>query len=197
MPAPDPAERRKAIVDAAAELFAAQGVSRTTVRQIADASGMVAGSLYHYYPSKHLIVQEIIRGNLDDLLAGYQRVLHEHAEPRARLRALILVSLETALAHPHASEVYQNEHTTLVQQEGFEFLRTAATDIQKIWVSAFEEGVAAGHLRSDIPAPIFYRLIRDAVWLSVRWIQTDSRFSAEWLADECSSVFLDGILTES
>lgn len=36
-------ERRRELLDTAAEVFAAQGYNATTVRKIADAAGMLAG----------------------------------------------------------------------------------------------------------------------------------------------------------
>lgn len=192
---PEIDERRKSILDAAAALFARKGVASTTIREIADAAGLVSGSLYHYYPSKDLIVQEIIRGNLTDLMDGYRSVQKAAGEPRIQLRALIKVSLDTAQAHPHASEVYQSEQAALVEREGFEYLRSATQDIQNVWLDVITAGVERSDFRSDIPAPIFYRLIRDAVWLSVRWIQTNGGYATDELADQCASIFLDGILT--
>ena len=44
-----------------------------------------------------------------------------------------------------------------------------AADIQRTWLLVIEKGVADGSFRSDIAPRVFYRLIRDAVWLSGRW----------------------------
>ncbi|MDT0551123.1 helix-turn-helix domain-containing protein, partial [Streptomyces lonegramiae] len=45
-PAPSAVERRAEILATAAQVFADQGYNATTVRRIADAAGMLAGSLY-------------------------------------------------------------------------------------------------------------------------------------------------------
>src|ERR1700730_5741620 len=57
--------RRAEILELAAELFAKQGVDRTTVREIGNAVGMLSGSLYHYFESKEAIVTEIVTGYLE------------------------------------------------------------------------------------------------------------------------------------
>jgi hypothetical protein len=40
---------------------------------------------------------------------------------------------------------------------------------------------------------VFYRLMRDAVWLSVRWFKPTQGYPISRLADECTSIFMDGM----
>src|SRR4051794_9707743 len=100
---------REAILEKAASLFATRGVAATTVRDIAGEVGLHSGSLYHHFKSKDAIVDELLRGYLDDLLARYRAVAAEDLDPRARLERLVRVSLDTVGAHPHATEIYQND----------------------------------------------------------------------------------------
>ncbi|TXS47651.1 helix-turn-helix domain-containing protein, partial [Streptomyces sp. OR43] len=51
--------RHPPILRPAAEVFAAQGYNATTVRRIADAAGMLAGSLYYHFDSKESMLDEI------------------------------------------------------------------------------------------------------------------------------------------
>src|SRR2546429_8343608 len=53
-------ERWQAILDAAAEIFAAKGYERTTTRDIAHAVGMLSGSLYYYIRPKEKPLQALI-----------------------------------------------------------------------------------------------------------------------------------------
>ena len=71
---PEPAEpeavtRREEILAIAAELFAEQGVSNTTVRDIAKKAGILSGSLYHHFTSKDEMLDEIIQASLDSDIA--------------------------------------------------------------------------------------------------------------------------------
>ncbi len=51
-PATDSADTRRAILDNARRLFAERGYGAVTNRDVADASGITAGALYHYIESK-------------------------------------------------------------------------------------------------------------------------------------------------
>src|SRR6185369_15433633 len=67
--------RQGEVLAAAAELFAEHGYISTTVRDIADAAGILSGSLYHHFDSKESMVDEILRGFLDALFARYHAIV--------------------------------------------------------------------------------------------------------------------------
>ncbi len=52
--------RRTEILQTAASLIATSGL-RSSLQQIADAAGILAGSLYHHFESKEAILVELIR----------------------------------------------------------------------------------------------------------------------------------------
>ncbi|GAA2607311.1 MULTISPECIES: helix-turn-helix domain-containing protein [Streptomyces] len=65
----DPARhqaRRRHIINAAAELFAAKGFERTTTAEICKAAGMSAGNLFHYFPNKRAIFHAVFEGDEHD-----------------------------------------------------------------------------------------------------------------------------------
>jgi AcrR family transcriptional regulator len=72
--------RRDEILDAAASVFAAEGV-RASLKEIADACGILPGSLYHHFESKDAILVELVERYRADL-----------AEAAARARAALRAS---------------------------------------------------------------------------------------------------------
>ncbi|MGN9910126.1 TetR/AcrR family transcriptional regulator [Phytohabitans sp. LJ34] len=191
----EPVDRRESILASAAALFATKGVAATTVRQIADEVGILSGSLYHHFESKEAMVDEIISSFLEDLRARYKAVLDVQTDPRARLHDLVVASLEVVEAHPHATEIYQNDVNYLLQFDRFAYLRNAGKEVQTTWLQVIESGVAQGVFRADLDAKILYRLIRDAVWLSVRWFKPSKEYPTSRLAEDCTALFLDGLTT--
>ncbi|MEV0810428.1 TetR/AcrR family transcriptional regulator [Micromonospora sp. NPDC050200] len=189
----EPGDRREAILDTAAALFARKGVAATTVRQIADEVGILSGSLYHHFDSKEAMVDEIISSFLRDLKDRYAKVLAQEADARIRLHDLIVASLEVVEAHPHAAEIYQNDVNYLLGIERFGYLRNAGRQVQDTWLKVIEAGVAEGVFRGDLDAKILYRLMRDAVWLSVRWFKPSKGYPIAKLAEDATSLFLDGL----
>jgi AcrR family transcriptional regulator len=58
--------RRAEILDTAATLFASAGL-RTSLKEIADACGILPGSLYHHFESKEAIILELVNAFVDEL----------------------------------------------------------------------------------------------------------------------------------
>jgi AcrR family transcriptional regulator len=189
----EPGDRRERILSSAAALFASKGVAATTVREIADEAGILSGSLYHHFESKEAMVDEIVRSYLEDLHTRYKAVLDGDTDPRTRLHDLIVASLEVVEAHPHATEIYQNDVNYLAQIERFGYLKNAGREVQHAWLEVIGQGIAQGVIRGDLDPKILYRLMRDAVWLSVRWFKPTKDYPITRLAEDCTSLFLDGL----
>src|SRR3981081_3798844 len=62
----DSGTRRTEILQTAASLIASSGL-RTSLQEIADAAGILPGSLYHHFESKEAILVELVRRYHADL----------------------------------------------------------------------------------------------------------------------------------
>jgi AcrR family transcriptional regulator len=188
----EPLDRREVILSSAAEIFARKGLQATTVRGIADAVGVLSGSLYHHFPSKNTILNEILHRYLASIQDRYDSVLASGKSAPECLHDLVLASLQVAQEQPYATAIYQNEAQYLREQPEFRAVMAVAAEVQSTWLRIIEAGIADGSFRDDIPSGVFYRLIRDAVWLSVRWHRPGGRNSTTQLADQVTSLFLHG-----
>ena len=79
--------RRADVVQLAGELFAQKGYRATTVREIADAAGILSGSLYHHFDSKESIGDEILSGFINDVLADYRAAVTSGGPPATCTRS--------------------------------------------------------------------------------------------------------------
>lgn len=68
-----PTERYQQLLDAAAELFFRKGYGATTTQDVADAVGILKGSLYHHIDSK----EDLLVGIIDDVHAAAMARLAE------------------------------------------------------------------------------------------------------------------------
>ncbi|MFI7007989.1 TetR/AcrR family transcriptional regulator [Streptomyces sp. NPDC050145] len=186
-------ERRRQLLDTAAAVFAAQGYDATTVRRIADAAGMLAGSLYYHFDSKDSIVEEILRGFLDELAGRYDTVLAAGLGPRETMRALVTESFREIDRHGPAVAIYQKESKTLAARERFAFLAASQSTFEQTWLTTLKDGVAAGEFRADLDIRLTYRFVRDTVWVAASWYRPDGRHSPEEIARQYLATVLDGI----
>lgn len=192
MAATEGLDRRATILAAAGELFAAKGVAATSVREIAQRVGILSGSLYHHFGSKDDLVQEIVLSYLEDLARRYDAILEQQLVPTDAIDALVRASLEAVQRHPFATEIYQNDAAHLRQLPRGDEIAAAGERVPETWLAVIRAGVEAGDLRDDIPARIFYNMLRDALWRCVQWFDPERGHDWEQLGNDFLAVFLDG-----
>ncbi|MEV0995463.1 TetR/AcrR family transcriptional regulator [Nonomuraea sp. NPDC050202] len=188
-------ERRDHLVKLAAELFARKGFQATTVREIADEAGILSGSLYHHFDSKETIVDEVLSTFLDDLIARYRAALESGSDARTVLSEMVRIGFGTLEPHRAAITVMQNDWNYLRQFERFNYLVKAEDEVEQIWVSQIKAGQAAGLFRSDVDPKLTYRMIRDTIWVAVRWFRPGGRLNTTALAEHYITVLFDGLAT--
>jgi AcrR family transcriptional regulator len=189
-----PSERRAHLVHLAGELFAEKGFRATTVREIADAAGILSGSLYHHFDSKESIGDEILSGFLNDVLAGYRAAAAGDDDPRTVIEQIVRSSSATLARHRAALTMLQNDWTYFSGQPRFDYLRKAMREIERIWITQLERGRQAGLFRADLDAKLTYRLLRDVLWIPFGWRRNGAGgWSVEQVADGILGLVFDGI----
>lgn len=186
--------RRDELLATAGRMFAEQGLRSTTVRDIADAAGILSGSLYHHFDSKESMVDEILRSFLDDLFARYREIAGSGLSAAETLRGLVVASFESIDAQRNAVAIYQDEAKRLAGQERFAYIDELNIEFRQLWHAVLRRGVDDGEFRADLDVELAYRFLRDTVWVAVRWYRPGGALAADDIARQYLSIVLDGIL---
>jgi AcrR family transcriptional regulator len=149
--------RRTEILRSAASLIASSGL-RTSLQEIADAAGILPGSLYHHFESKEAILIELIRryhADLDRIGQVAQRTLDE---PDSRPVFERIVELGSAIArcavrHRAALQLSFHEPPTSANQELVELAQRPPSAVQGVMLATLRKGRASGSVRSDVDLP--------------------------------------------
>ncbi|MBS4101211.1 TetR/AcrR family transcriptional regulator [Tsukamurella paurometabola] len=193
MPKPDPSARRAEVLSLSAKLFAENGYRATTVRDIADAAGILSGSLYHHFDSKESMLDEILRDFLDRLFGEYRTVLAAADAPREQLRGCVIASFAAIDANPDAVAIYQAEARGLAQQERFAYIADFLQEFRSMWRGIISRGIETGDFRQDLDVDVTYRFLRDTVWVAVRWYRPGGQLSVDTVADQYLTILEHGI----
>lgn len=196
MPAPEPSKsaRRNELLALAADLFAERGLRATTVRDIADAAGILSGSLYHHFDSKESIVDEILRGFLGELFTRYREIAAAGLDSRATLEALVRASYESFDRSHAAVAIYQTEAKRLSGTQRFAYIADYNREFRELWQRVLTAGVRDGSFRPELDIELAYRFLRDTVWVAVRWYQPEGGpITVETLAKQYLTIVLDGL----
>jgi AcrR family transcriptional regulator len=186
--------RRDELLAIAARLFAERGFRNTTVRDIADAAGILSGSLYHHFDSKESMVDEILQTFQEELFAGYDAIVNGALPARQKIEAAVRLSFEAIDQHHHEVAIFQNEADWLGGLgERFAYLAERHAQSRQVWLTLLQEGMESGDLKADLDLELAYRFIRDTVWVAVRWYRPGGELPARKVADQYLSILLDGI----
>src|SRR5215831_14583536 len=184
-------ERRAHLVVLAGELFAQKGYRATTVREIADAAGILSGSLYHHFDSKESIDDEILSSFVNQVLTNY-RAAASAADPRAALEQIVRSTSHTLSQHRAALAMLQHDWSYFATHPRFAYLPKALREIERIWINQLELGKQDGLFRPDLDAKLTYRLLRDVLWIPEQWRRTRG-YSTDQVVDGFLRILFDGI----
>jgi AcrR family transcriptional regulator len=106
-------QRRAAIVERAAQLFAQRGFNASSVADLAKACATSKSLVYHYYPSKEDILYAVMSSHIDQLVEDVETVLVQPADDSTRLSALIHAFMAHYVGAADRQKVLLNELDSL------------------------------------------------------------------------------------
>lgn len=98
----------EAILEAALDVFSAQGFRGATLDQIAEVAGLSKPNLLYYFPSKEAIHLELLSGLMDVWLAPL-RAMDPEGDPRTEIMGYMRRKLEMSREMPRESRLFANE----------------------------------------------------------------------------------------
>ena len=192
------ATRRTEILKTANTVIATTGL-RSSLQQIADAAGILAGSLYHHFESKEAILVELIRRYHADLDRIGDIALERVDEPDPRPAAEQITELGCAIARCAV------EHRAALQMSFYEgpssdpelveLAKRPPTKIQAAMLQALRAGRWSGYIRSDVDLPTLAdRICQSMLHVGLDVIRHNA--STDELARLKSRIILSGLAVE-
>lgn len=193
------ATRRTEILKTANTVIATSGL-RSSLQQIADAAGILAGSLYHHFESKEAILVELIRLYHADLDRIGDLALDrlDDADPRTvseQITALGCAIARCAVEHRAALQMSFYEGPSH-DPELIELTRRAPTKIQAAMLQTLRAGRWSGDIRPDIDLPTLAdRLCQSMLHVGLDVIRHDA--PTDQLATLKCRIALEGLAAEA
>jgi AcrR family transcriptional regulator len=185
--------RRQDIIRIAAVEFARRGYRATTMRQIADAAGILPGSLYHHFESKEHVLREVMLGSTADYVVELERIAGQHKPAATLVRMALESRLELYREQGFALGVVLQTDKTTLQHEIFHEMRDLGLRIERAWDAILEKGVRDGDFAPDLDVRAVTFAIQGMVNWAHRWFNPDGRLSPRDLADQWSRLLLCGL----
>ncbi len=186
--------RKDEILRAAAKVIATKGFASATVRDIAEASGILSGSLYHHFRSKDQILVEILQGMLGTARTTYQNIAQRQLAPQESLQALLQSGFEVLDGWQTEIRILQNDFPYLAQIADFQFVLDAQDEIERIWINEIRRGIAANVFSRDVDPGLAYRVMMGSILNAGRWYRKGVGMSPTRMGDLHADFFLHGLM---
>jgi len=144
------AQKRQAIVEKAARLFAQEGFAGCEMERVAAEVGIAKGTLYLYFPGK----QELFFACVDWGMSWMQQTVRGAAEsvsePFERIAAAIRAYLAFFEEHPEYVELVIQERAIFRDRKQPTYFEYRAANLE-YWRELYRQLIAAGQFRDDLP----------------------------------------------
>ncbi|MGV0037741.1 TetR/AcrR family transcriptional regulator [Mycobacterium colombiense] len=193
----DSPSRRAEILATAASLIASSGL-RTSLQEIADAAGILPGSLYHHFESKEAILVELILRYQKDLERIGRSAQERLDGPDARPVADQIIELGSAIANCAV------EHRAALQMSFYEgpgtdpeltkLTQQRPVAIQEAMLQTLRAGRWSGYIKTDIDLPTLAdRICQTMLQVGLDVMRHTS--SANQVAELLCRIILQGLAT--
>ncbi len=176
-----PADKRRAILDAAIRVFARQGYHSTRVADIADEAGVAYGLVYHYFRSKEAVMTELFTERWSLLLDASDALYEQDIPPREKLAGIARFIIDSYRHDPELMKVIIVEVTRAANSFGATHLpeiRRAYDVVSRIVADGQREGIYREEIDPGFVGMWFYGAIEQLLsgWVFGLIPATDEEF---------------------
>lgn len=180
-------QRKLEIMSAALELFVKKGYSATRISDIAEAAGMSAGLMFHYFESKEALLEELVKVGLEGTQSAMQ---FDASDPLGFFTEAIDGILDYIKMNSAISNMFVLMERAQKDAAIPEHIREIACQVDNVErsVAIIEEGQRLGQIREGDP----YALSA-TMWSCVQGVavsmalggedEPDFMPEAEWIVD--------------
>ncbi len=189
---------RKQILDAAAALFSQHGFDATSLREIASAVNMKAGSLYYHFESKEALILEVLNIGIENIHQNVQNRISSIPE-----NSPFSLILEEAIKGHLEALLEKGDYTSTNIRNYGQIpisIQKLSLDIRNsyedLWRELLEEGARKGEIKPGVDLKILRLSLLGMLNRTIEWYH-EGGLSVDEIAIDQARFFLVGISSES
>lgn len=176
-------DRRREILEIAAQLFARKGYRGTSMRDIGEQAGVLGGSLYHHIKSKDCLFVELHDAALDAAADHIRTAISLHEDPWDRLEAACVALLEIQVDPDSITLPMMNDFREVPPE-----VRMALIEKRDQFENHFRTIVNTLPLPEDIDRSVYRNLLLTQLNSAANWYRPGRLTPAE-IGKQISTVF--------
>lgn len=183
--------KKQQIYQEAAKLFREKGYKAASMRDLAQSVNLKASSLYSHIGSKEEILIKICFDNAEHFLEGMRRVEEMKASIPQKIKALLLLHVQTALEETTSATVFNDEWRHLSEPHLTEFV-SLRKDYEHRFRKIIKQGVEKGEIKAYNTEILLYSLLNAAQWLHY-WYKPSGKIQPKELKEDIIAMMMNGI----
>lgn len=184
---------QKAIVTAAATLFAEKGFGSTSLDDIAEVLGVTKGALYYHVKNKEEILRFIYLSVLNVAEEPLRRLVESDLSSAEKLQRAIEHHIEVSADRSPAITVFYREHPHLTGPFAKE-ITLRQKDYERHFEHIIEEGVAKGAFKAGSdPKIIMFGILGMCHWIS-QWYKPSGEYTPQQIASMFTNMVEHGLI---
>jgi AcrR family transcriptional regulator len=183
--------RKDDVVAAAITLFSRKGYHSTTVRDIAEESGMLSGSLYAHIASKEELLYQIVLQAAERFMAGITPIVSGPGTAAAKLRAAMGAHLQVMAGDRDAAAIFLHEWKALTGDRRA-LVAARRREYERQFAAIIGQGIAGGEFRA-VEEKFARLLVLSAVNWLYEWYDPAGPLGPDELAGKFADLILQGL----
>ena len=183
------------ILNSAADLFTERGYAQTSVKDVAEAVGVLKGSLYYYIDSKEDLLFRVLLRNHQSLHA---HVLCHPAPlglgPMGQIRNFVTRHVDFVLDNHDLSALYLRHFVELSDRPDRQSeIMTLRRTYEEAFIALIEDARVAGEARQDADPALLARILLSMCNAAHQWFQPGGKFDRRFIIDHHTDVVVRAI----
>jgi TetR/AcrR family transcriptional regulator, cholesterol catabolism regulator len=183
--------RKDVIVAKAAKLFKEKGYKATSMRDLADAVGIEAASLYNHIKSKHEILHTVCFEVAKRFMTNIDAVVASNETALNKLEQILTFHIRQMIDAYEEAYVSDREWRHLSEPHLAEY-RELRRVYRRQLTALIEEGIQAGEIK-NIDAPTAVLILLHAIGGIESWHRSKQKIDAKELEENMLVILISGI----
>ncbi|MBT8310126.1 MAG: TetR/AcrR family transcriptional regulator [Flavobacteriaceae bacterium] len=185
-----PETRKQEIINTSAKLFKEKGFSAVTMRDLAQAMGIKAASLYNHINSKQEILTNIIISIAEEFTKGMLAIMNSNVSSQEKLRKIIAMHVEITSNNSNGMASLNNDWMHL--EDRLQYYLELRHNYEDNFRKIIMDGIEDGELKPIDPEVVLFSILSTLRSLYL-WIPSKEDINKEELAANLMEVLLKGV----
>lgn len=167
------------LLDAAVELFAANGFNATSIRDIAGLTGMTISNIYYHYGSKEGLLIAILKRATRQIVDGLKEVVNRDIDPLDRFKLLLKAHFDLLIniGRKEANILFlEEEHVS-------RFRKPFQIELLDIYRKELQRLKSLGYVSQENVTVLAFNVFGVINW-HLRWYKPEGKMTLDQVKDE-------------